>query len=244
MHLTDEQIQRILHGELHITEKDSVLRHAAACGSCVRQIEDAERDEQDIFELLGAVDHPVPDIPAVPVVSPPRPASVVWMRRAAGFIVVAALAGAAYAMPGSPLPGFLHQAAAWITGQGDTTTPPAPPAPGESATASQPVTSGIAVPVSERFTIHFAAGQSTGTVAVSLTDSLNVVVRVLGGTATFTTDADRLTIENRGSTADYEIELPRMAAWVEITVGPNPDGSGSRTIKRLRRARRSVWFCR
>ena len=39
------------------------------------------------------------------------------------------------------------------------------------------------------------------------------------GWATFTTDVDRLTIENRGSTADYEIELPHGAPWMEIGVG-------------------------
>jgi hypothetical protein len=54
---------------------------------------------------------------------------------------------------------------------------------------------------------------------VSLADGPNIVARVFSGTATFTTAVDRLTIQNDGSTADYEIELPRDAPWVEILVG-------------------------
>ena len=46
-----------------------------------------------------------------------------------------------------------------------------------------------------------------------------VVVHVLNGSATFTTTVDRLDIDNHGSKADYEIELPADAAWVEIDVG-------------------------
>jgi hypothetical protein len=68
----------------------------------------------------------------------------------------------------------------------------------------------------------FMAGLAVGSyvAAVSLTDGTHVVARRLAGTATFTTDIDHVTIENGGSTADYEIELPRNAVWVEIRVGP------------------------
>jgi hypothetical protein len=128
-------------------------------------------------------------------------------------VIAAALAGAAYAIPGSPLPALLRQAAGWVAGN----TPPAPPA--EEPTTSRPVTSGIAVPVDGPFTILIAEPQAEGVVTISLTEAAGIVARVLGGAAAFTTDADRLTIDNHGSTASYEIELPRGAARVEVHVG-------------------------
>jgi hypothetical protein len=54
---------------------------------------------------------------------------------------------------------------------------------------------------------------------VSLTDEPNLLVRVLGGAATFATDVDRLTIDNRESTADYEFEIPRHAPFVAVSIG-------------------------
>jgi hypothetical protein len=68
-----------------------------------------------------------------------------------------------------------------------------------------------------RFEIQFTSEQE-GVVAVSLTDEPNILVRVRGGTATFTTDIDRLTIDNRES-ADYEIEIPRQATFVAVSIG-------------------------
>ncbi|HEX9610355.1 MAG TPA: hypothetical protein VF978_00620 [Gemmatimonadales bacterium] len=70
----------------------------------------------------------------------------------------------------------------------------------------------------ERFTVVFAARQAQGVATVSLTDGPEITVRTLNGVATFTTEAHRLTIENRASTADYTIELPRNALWVEVWV--------------------------
>jgi hypothetical protein len=218
MHLNEEQIQRFLHGELDEPTKEALSRHLAECDACVRQLAEAEREEIAIFDLLRHVDHPAPVVEAEALVARRGGAYTAWGRRVAGFLVVAALAGAAYAFPGSPLPALLNQVAEWITGQ--TPPPPPPSPPTEPSPTTQPVTSGIAVPVQGPFTITFAEPQAQGVVTVSLTDQPDIVARVLGGTAAFTTDRDRLTIENRGSAADYEIELPRSASWVEIAVGP------------------------
>jgi Putative zinc-finger len=218
MHLNEEQIQRFLHGELDEPQRKVLALHLAECSACVRQLEEAEREETGILDLLRSVDHPAPVIEAETLVEHRSGTFAVWGRRAAGFLVAAALAGAAYAFPGSPLPALLNHVAEWISGQTPPPPPPTPPAAEPSAPA-RPETAGIAVPVGERFSIQFTAEQAGGDVTVSLTDGPNVVARVFSGTATFTTDVDRLTIQNQGSTADYEIELPRDAPWVEISVG-------------------------
>jgi len=217
MHLDEEQIQRFLHGELDEPLKEALSRHLAECEACVRQLEEAEREEIALFDLLRHVDHPAPVVEVETLVAHPSGAYALWGRRVAGFVVVAALTGAAYALPGSPLPALLRQATDWITGQ--TPLPPPPPPSVEESSTTWPVTSGIAVPVQGRFTVHFMEPQAQGVITVSLTDESTISTRVLGGTAAFTTDVDRLTIQNSGSAADYEIELPRGAPWVEIYVG-------------------------
>jgi anti-sigma factor RsiW len=216
MHLNEEQVQRWLHGELDASSKEALSRHVAACESCALRIDEAGREEKAIFDLLGHVDHPAPRV-GPETIARGGVFSTAWGRRVAGFVIAVALAGAAYAVPGSPLPALLKQVGGWITGR--TPTPPAPTAIEEAPPGPSPVTSGIAVPASRRFAIHFAAEQTLGVVTLSLTDGPNVVVRVLGGTVAFTTDLDRLSVENSGAAVDYEVELPRSAPWVEVFVG-------------------------
>lgn len=213
MHLNDEQIQRWLHDELDTPTRASLAQHLAECEACTRKIALADAEEKSIFDLLGHLDHPAPRVDAA-AFARRRGAWVTWGRRAAGIAVAAMLAGAAYAIPGSPLPALVKKVTQWATGSESST-----PASSDSlATAATPVTSGIAVPVGSRFSIDFIVEQTSGTVAVSLTEGPNVVVRVFGRSVTFTTDVDRLTIDNRSSTADYEIEIPRSAASVTVSI--------------------------
>jgi hypothetical protein len=142
-----------------------------------------------------------------------RRAPAVWGRRVAVLLIAAVLGSVAYALPGSPVPELLDRVAEWVTGRTPTRQAEERPA------AREPATSGISVAPKGRFAIHFTSEQSEGAAIVSLTESPNVVVRVLGGAAAFTTETGRLVIENRGSSADYEIEVPREAPWVEIFVG-------------------------
>ncbi len=211
MHLNDEQIQRLLHDELEPRARESAAQHVAQCGECARLLAEATREEAAIFDLLGRVDHPAPRVDASAIARRRSPLAV-WGRRAAGVAIVVGLAGAAYAIPGSPLPSWLHKVADLIA-KNDSS-----PAPDDRAPA-EPVTSGIAVPASSHFRIVFADAPSAGAVALSLVDGSNVVVRARGGTATFTTDVDQLTIGNRDASASYEIDIPRDATRVEIVIG-------------------------
>ncbi len=206
MHLEVEQIQRLLHGELDAPGQAAVRGHLAACADCRGQIEEAEREEELILGLLRQVDHASPAVHADALVARARRGTPRWGRWAAGVLLALAVAGVAYAAPGSPVPVWVDRLVAWVAG-------PAP-APAE------PQTAGVAVEPGARFTIGFEAEQERGIAAVSLTDGSSVVARRLDGTATFTAGVDHLAIANGGSSADYEIELPRSAPWVEIRVGP------------------------
>ncbi len=212
MHLSDEQIQRLLHRELDARDKEVLSLHVAECNACARRIADAEREESEVFGLLRHLDHPAPRVDAG-AFARGRGTLGVWGRRVAVFVVIAALGGAAYAIPGSPLPSMMKKVAEWVGGDES-------PAPlDDDSTTAAPVTSGIAVPPAPRFSIDFVVEQDQGAITAWLTDGPDIVVRVLGGAATFTKDVDRLTIDNRGSTAAYEIEIPRATPFVELSIG-------------------------
>ncbi|HXV13689.1 MAG TPA: zf-HC2 domain-containing protein, partial [Candidatus Krumholzibacteria bacterium] len=185
MHLSEENIQRFLHGELDARSREALSAHVAGCDRCARQLAEAEREEHEIFDLLGRLDHEPPRVDATSIARG-RGALAVWGRRAAVFVAAAALAGAAYAIPGSPLPAVFEKVAQWIARE------PSTPQSGESVDSLR-VASGIAVPARERFALEFVAEQTRGAVALSLTDGSNVAVRAFGDTVTFTTDAGRLT---------------------------------------------------
>jgi hypothetical protein len=208
MHLDDETTQRWLHGELDPAARLTTSTHLADCPSCRRRLTEAEQEDQWIRDRLEIVSHPVPEVS--PTALPRRPRSSRSLRWAAGVLLTCTVAGAAYAVPGSPLPRWLGRVRTWLQA-------PAPAAP--VAVAPRETTSGIAVPVEPRLIIRFTALQTVGVARVKVVDSGSAAVRVRNGTATFTTAPGSLTIGNPGSTADYDIDLPRSSPWVAIEVG-------------------------
>jgi hypothetical protein len=204
MHFDDEQVQRMLHGELDAAAAGA-RAHVADCDTCRRRCEEAQREEDLVFGLLRRLDHVAPTVDATVVAARARSRALSWMRWAASVLLALAVAGAAYAAPGSPVPALVHRLTGWLAGE-----QPAPAAP-ELA--------GIVVEPSARFTIVFASELSGSTATVALTAGGSIVVRRSSGVARFTTDIDRLTVEAGEETGHYEIELPRSAPWVEILAG-------------------------
>ena len=203
MHLNDEQVQRVLHDELDGPEGGAVRVHLAGCAACQTLLEDARREEAAVFGLLRRLDHAAPDVAAATVTARARGRPMRW-RWAAGVALGLALAGAAYAAPGSPLPALVERVGAWLRRE-------EPQLPASSA--------GIVVVPSARFTVVFATDHPAGTVHVSLIDGAGIIVRRVNGTASFTSDLDRLTVAAADSAAVYELELPREAPWVEVRAG-------------------------
>ncbi len=212
-HLDDERIQRLLHGGLGAPEHSAVQAHLAGCADCRQAVSAAERENDELRSLLHRVDHQLPSISADAIIARARTGGVAWGRLAAGIFLSLGLASAAYAAPGSPLPGWIAAAGRLVTGTAPPTGPAAPALP-----LPAPELVGVAVAPGARLTIVFAATQSEGAANVLLTDGPDVIVRAPNGSATFTSEASRLVIDNHGSTASFEIEIPRAATWVEIRV--------------------------
>ena len=90
---------------------------------------------------------------------------------------------------------------------------PSPPSPSPA-----PAVAGVPIAPGQRLIIAFTSSQAEGDAHVRLTDGAEVVVRAPSGAATFSSDADRLVIDNRGGTGTFEIQIPRTAPRVEIVV--------------------------
>ena len=215
MHLDDERVQRLLHGELEPAGERLVRQHLAACDVCRALVDDARVEEHHVFGLLREVDHPLPDAdPRVILASGPRP-RIRWERWAAGLLLVAAAGGAAYAAPGSPLPRALDRLVAMLA------PTQSPPAADSSASDAAAPGAGVAVTPGDRMTIRFVAESDGAFATLSLTDGHEVVVRAVEGAATFSSDVERLSVSSAGPVR-FEILIPRSAPWVEVLAGDTP----------------------
>jgi len=212
MHLDDERVQRLLHGELEPAGERLARQHLAGCEDCRMLVDEARAEEQRIFGLLREVDHPLPEADSRVVFAAGRGRSGGWGRWAAGLLLVAAAGGAAYAAPGSPLPALLDRVAAMLA-------PASRPAP--AATDTPPPGAGIAVVPGDRLTIRFVVAGHDARAAVSLTDGDEAMVRAISGAATFSSEVDRLSVRSAGP-ARFEILIPRAAPWVDILAGDAP----------------------
>jgi hypothetical protein len=160
------------------------------------------------------VDHPiaVPD-PRV-LLGERRAAGGAWGRRAAAIILGAVIAGAAYALPGSPLPAALDRLLG--TGAGSRTSLPVTPTERDSARPA-----GIAVPTEDGLVIRLEAEGPDAVAVIELTEGEEVVVRAVQGSATFTSDPGRLSVRSSGPVR-LEIGIPRGAPSVDVLAGSTP----------------------
>ena len=166
MHLDDERVQRLLHGELGSAEAETRF-HLESCAPCRDLVAGARVEEDRILALLSEVDHPVATLDPRIVLAERNASRGHWGRRAAAAILGVAIAGAAYALPGSPLPAALDR----LLGTGSGVPDSAPATQAERASAPP---AGIAVPATNGLVIQLMA---EGQVAIELTDEEEVAVR-------------------------------------------------------------------
>lgn len=208
MHLDTEQLERVLHRELDPAQDGLLRSHLRECSYCARRLEEAAEEERQIFAELRRLDHRAPEVSVEAITKRGSPGHVGLRRIAAGVLLVLVGSGALYAVPGSPLPGVLHEVLARK----------APVEPARAGT-SQPYASGLAVAPGDDLDLVFASWQERGYATVRLVDARELTVRALGEPVTFDVGPGRLTVANRGASADYEISIPRSAPSVRVHVG-------------------------
>jgi len=175
---------------------------------------DESHEQDDINALLRHLDHPMPPVSAEVIVVRARGRRPGWGRWAAGILLVAGLGGVAYAFPGSPVPRWVDAVVDAITGTGN------PPTPANQVTPAAPAdaAAGVAVTPGDDFTIRFAHVSDSGQARITLTEDSDIVVRAPGGAATYTSDLNRLVINNQPTSATFEIAIPNRAPRVEIEI--------------------------
>jgi hypothetical protein len=213
MHLDDERIQRALHRELRPDAESAVDDHLSACPECRSRLLQAQAEESWILDRLSTLDHVPPPVTAGSVMTRTHRAAPVWTRLAAGIVLALGVAGVAYAVPGSPLPGALRRIVQLIAPPRQPTLEPIP------APRSAEPQAGIAVVPGARLVIDIVPGRAVDTAVVSLADGTEVVVTAQGGATTFSSDPDRLTIRRSGPPARLEMLIPRQAPSISIRVG-------------------------
>jgi hypothetical protein len=216
MHLDEEQVWRVLHGELAAAVELSIREHLAGCADCRERLETARREEHDVYALLRQVDHPVPSANPTVMVAGVRGRGAGRRRLAAGIVLAVGFAGVAYAAPGSPVPMWVAEMLERLSAPRHPAQVERPSPPSSSATA------GIAVAPGRALVIVFTSRQPVGEAVVSLTDSSQLTVHAPIAAATFTSEPDRLVIHNQGSSANFDIAVPTSAPRVEIRVGEEP----------------------
>lgn len=207
MHLDDESMQRLMHDELAPPARAAALEHLEACHACRARLDGEASAEEQIFAMLQAIDTPAPL--RVLELDSASHASRRWLTRLAAAIGGVAIAGIAFAAPGSPLPGLLRR----VTQSTPTVSPPGP-----SPTPVPPTNAGIAVTPGRRLAIDVARGSGAAMATIALTDSGEVMLRAVGGRPSFSSRVDRVAIRNvEGITALF-IDIPRTAPYVELRV--------------------------
>lgn len=243
MHLDDERLQRLIDGELTEADENAALQHVTSCADCRRRLEEGKREQSRVHEMLRSLDSPAPAVSADAIMSRAeaeergsvadeearsRP-RVPWLRQAAVLAVVIGLAGAAYAIPGSPVRGWIHDITGKLAGRPETPAPA--PRPGHTGV------SGVAVPPGDRLTILFEPGAKGAELRIDLTDGPDAHVHGPAGAAAYTSSAGYLLVRGLDSTAVFQVLIPRSAPWVEIRAqdervflkeGPRVTTNGSR----------------
>jgi len=165
-------------------------------------------DEEELFQFL---DHPPPAVTADEIAAQSREAgNRIRLRWAAGFVLAAVLAGTAVAMPGSPVRGWISSVTARLRANPAPKAVDFAPPPEELA--------GIAIVPGTALVIEFTSLQQAGQARVIFSEGDQVQVTAPSGAARFSSDPERLVIDNQNSSADFEIALPRATPRIVIRV--------------------------
>lgn len=176
--------------------------------------DDAPLDDE-LLEQLRSLDHPRPRMSAAAIAT--RARVVDRSQRIRWVAVLAAIVGAtgaAWAFPGSPLPGWIRSLAGRVTQEGSAPPPVVP----DSVTREAVVAGGIAVAPGTAILIEILDADG-GELRVQLTDGEAVEIRAVGDAPGFTSDPGRITIRGRGVALSLDVRIPRFARRVEIRAG-------------------------
>jgi hypothetical protein len=216
-HLDDGTIGALLHDELPPATGDQARSHIAECASCRSLLERAREEDRWTREHLARLDVPAPraNLAGIRQASRRQRAARHW-RRAALIVVVVGGASLAWAL--TPLPEFARR----LLSPGAVPQRPIPTSATQQDTVAVNPVTGISVVPTERLVIAFDAWQEAGEIQIRLADRVDVSLVALDGEVRLESREGMVIVHNRDARATYDVEVPRAARDVEVTVGTTP----------------------
>lgn len=216
MHLDDHALERLVDGESLGARHEPALQHLASCATCSAALDRMRADEALAADLLRALDGPPPSVDVQRLIerAAHRPYGPRRRLMAAGIGAIA-LAGAAAAMPGSPVRAYVARM-----------FQPAPPGPTVAAlvqptpaAAADSTRQGVAFVPGPLVDIALHAVQRAGTLRITIVAAASVRLTHQGGNAAYSLTAHGVSIDNAGSTASFDLALPETVAHATVSVG-------------------------
>lgn len=210
MHLDVEALQRLLHGEVSAAASENARAHLERCESCTRRYHEVREEEERILAGLRLLDAPAPMVSAAVVRYRARRRFVRHQGWAAAAILLLAT-GLLYAAPNSPVRTLIERAVHWLQ--------PQQPAEQKSVPAATPRSSiGVSVLPADSFTIAFTATQSVGTIHVAVLNRELLSIASARTAVPIDVEIDRVVVQNRRSTDDFDIIIPQRTPRIVISV--------------------------
>jgi hypothetical protein len=211
LHLDDEILERLLHGELDPDREPGVRSHLAACPLCEARLKDSRAMESRLFGLLGKLDHDTTEIDWDAIRRTPTSRRNAGARIAASIAFLLVAGGILYALPESPVRGWIDRLL-----EGDALKAPA--AGDRFGSERDAAVSGLTVRPAGPFLVVFETSQASGTIRLKLVRTPELEIRVLGSPVQLESGPDRLTVSNASSRSSYEILVPESASSIRVRV--------------------------
>lgn len=213
-HLDTEVVHRVLHAELADDRRPFVNAHLEACQACRDAVERARAEEHALDALLASLDHPMPLTTAHALLRRGRHRRRALLARwAAGLFIAVMTAGAAFALPWSPLRRWLSER---------TVIPPSPHSTQTATDSASKETganlAGVTVAPGSALVVRFLSSQEAGELHIALSDGGSVEVQGRASVATFAASAGSVVVDNHGARDSYDIHVPRNAPRVDVFI--------------------------
>jgi hypothetical protein len=181
-------------------------------------------DDAVVADALRLLDHPAPRRSADDVLAEARRRPVARTPRRAWRLAAAVgltVAGAAAALPSSPLRRLLGRALSSAPAAAPAAAPQASPA-ATPATAPETLrdaaSAGVAVVPRERVEVAFLR-PGAGHLEIRLVDERQLSLVPRGANVRFTVRPDRIAVEDTTGRASFELRVPRTVAQLRVEVG-------------------------
>jgi hypothetical protein len=213
MHPTEADWQALVDGEATPAVAVTLHRHGRDCPGCRERYAVLTRARDERVVLFAALDVPVPrpDIEQV-IRRAQREQRSLWRPPAVAAALLLCAAGAMAALVSPAGRRLVTRTWQWLAAAN-------PLSRSAQARSGSPTSWGIAFAADGRIDIAFEAPQATGELRVRLSDSTGKALVVATAPVRYTVRSTHLTIGNAGSTASYDITIPRAGSQATLRVG-------------------------